>query len=67
MSAAIEYSLKNGQILGDKYVIKECLGVGGFGITYLAENLNIGTKYAIKELFPKHMVRRGEDETTVQP
>ena len=67
MSAAIEYSLKNGQILGDKYVIKECLGVGGFGITYLAENLNIGTKYAIKELFPKHMVRRGEDGTTVQP
>ena len=67
MSAAIEYSLKNGQILGDKYVVKECLGVGGFGITYLAENLNIGTKYAIKELFPKHMVRRGEDGTTVQP
>ncbi len=67
MSADIKYSLKNGQIIGDKYVIKECLGVGGFGITYLAENLNIGTKYAIKELFPKHMVRRGEDGASVQP
>lgn len=67
MSADIEYSLKSGQILGDKYVIKECLGAGGFGITYLAENLNIGTKYAIKELFPKHMVRRGEDGVKVLP
>lgn len=67
MSADINYSLKNGQILDDKYVIKECLGVGGFGITYLAENLKIGTKYAIKELFPKHMVSRGEDGASVQP
>lgn len=67
MSADIEYSLKNEQILGDKYVIKGCLGAGGFGITYLAENLDIGTKYAIKELFPKHMVRRGEDGVSVLP
>ena len=67
MSADIEYSLKNEQILEDKYVIKGCLGAGGFGITYLAENLDIGTKYAIKELFPKHMVRRGEDGVSVLP
>ena len=53
MSADIEYSLKNEQILGDKYVIKECLGAGGFGITYAGCDPSLNRRVAIKEYFPE--------------
>ncbi|MGE3914984.1 MAG: serine/threonine protein kinase [Hyphomicrobiaceae bacterium] len=36
----------------DHYVIREVLGAGGFGITYLAEHEGLGKQYAIKEYFP---------------
>ena len=66
MSAEVKFSLKEGHVLDGRYVIKRCLGAGGFGITYLAENLNIGIQYAIKELFPRFIVCRGEDGASVQ-
>lgn len=51
--------LKKNQPLQDgKYTINECLGQGGFGITYLAEQTNLGRKVAIKEFFLKEHCNR---------
>ena len=46
--------LKQGTPLqGGKYIIKRLLGQGGFGITYLAEQVSLGREVAIKEFFMK--------------
>ena len=46
---------------GGKYNIKRVLGQGGFGITYLAEQVSLGRDVAIKEFFMKdNCVRDGE-------
>ena len=48
--------LKNGTLLqGGKYKIEKVLGQGGFGITYLATQINLNRKVAIKEFFMKDM------------
>lgn len=45
-------NLAIGTILNTHYVIGRCLGAGGFGVTYLAKDLNLGLTVAIKEYFP---------------
>lgn len=51
--------LKEGALLdGGKYRIIRVLGQGGFGITYLAENVLLEIKVAIKEFFPKEFCDR---------
>lgn len=64
--------LKSGALLqGGKYKIEEVLGQGGFGITYLAEQTNLGRKVCIKEFFMKEYGERttakssDEDETVL--
>ena len=48
------------------YTIKEILGQGGFGITYLAHDTNLDKDVAIKEYLPIELaVREGDD--SVQP
>ncbi len=43
------------------YRIVSVLGQGSFGITYLAEHVNLGKKVAIKEFFMKELNSRDED------
>ena len=49
----------------DSYRIERTLGVGGFGITYLVSDLNLGQQYAIKELLPDGIAVRQSGKTTV--
>ena len=51
--------LSSGTLLqGGKYKIDKVLGQGGFGITYLAEQTNLGRKVCIKEFFMKEYGER---------
>ncbi|MDE5699628.1 MAG: protein kinase [Lachnospiraceae bacterium] len=51
-------ALARDTILAGRYIIKEVLGQGGFGITYLAEDHKKRTNVAVKEFFPEGMVMR---------
>jgi serine/threonine-protein kinase len=42
--------LKIGEIVFDKYRVLKLLGQGGMGRVYLAENINVGNLWAIKEI-----------------
>ncbi|SEH08995.1 protein kinase domain-containing protein [Candidatus Venteria ishoeyi] len=58
-------ALPPGYQLEDYQIIK-ILGGGGFGITYLAEDVNLTTQFAIKEYFPNEFAVR-ESGHTVHP
>ncbi len=58
--------LKQGSPLqGGKYIVKRVLGQGGFGITYLAEQVSLGREVAIKEFFMKDSCVRDESSSEV--
>ncbi|MCD7764000.1 MAG: serine/threonine protein kinase [Lachnospiraceae bacterium] len=50
--------LPEGTVLAGKYMIGKTLGAGGFGITYIAWDLNLDMKLAIKEYYPNNFVSR---------
>ena len=50
--------LPAGTILQGRYLIGKMLGAGGFGITYLAFQMNLNRLVAIKEFFPANFVMR---------
>tara|TARA_R110002096_G_scaffold67332_6_gene163323 strand:+ start:3754 stop:5721 length:1968 start_codon:yes stop_codon:yes gene_type:complete len=47
------------------YQILKVLGKGGFGITYLAQDIDLGLKVAIKELLPDGIAMRGTGCTVI--
>lgn len=58
--------LTNGSLLqGGKYKIEKILGQGGFGITYLARQVNLDRDVAIKEFFMKDYCDRDESSSKV--
>ncbi len=57
-----QHALQPGTIV-DKYKIILVLGEGGFGITYLAEDIQLGLKVVIKEYFPNEFAMRSGDST----
>jgi len=57
-------------ILNGKYLVGKVLGQGGFGITYIGYDINLGLKIALKEYYPSGFVTRETTSTsaaTVQP
>jgi len=61
--------LKVGSIFLNKYIIREVLGSGNFGMIYLLEANDASKKLLVaKEFFPKGFVTRGEhDEVVIKP
>jgi serine/threonine protein kinase len=59
--------LPPGTVLQDKYLLGRALGQGGLGITYLAWDLNLNLKLAIKEYLPLDMASRatGQPEISI--
>ena len=58
--------LSTGTLLqGGKYLVTRVLGQGGFGITYEAEQANLGRKVAIKEFFMKDCCERDTDSSRI--
>ncbi len=51
-------TLSPGSVVGE-YRIEKLLGVGGFGVTYLATDLNLDLRVALKEYFPADFAIRG--------
>ncbi len=54
--------ISGSKLQSGKYRIIRVLGQGGFGITYLAENMFLDKQVAIKEFFPKELC--GRDNTS---
>ena len=55
--SAEPHHLPVNSILNGRYVIGKALGAGGFGITYIAYDLKMETKVAVKEYY---ITRSGE-------
>lgn len=49
------------------YRVESILGAGGFGITYLATELALGRKVAIKEYLPAGLAVRAAEDMSVRP
>ncbi|OYW57283.1 MAG: hypothetical protein B7Y80_12275 [Hyphomicrobium sp. 32-62-53] len=58
-------ALKSGTELVGDFRISRVLGAGGFGITYLADELALGRAVTIKEYFPADFAVRGADMEAV--
>lgn len=52
--------------LSDRYRIIRCIGIGGFGITYLCEDLILRRLVAVKEYFPSQWAERDGEYVTVK-
>ena len=54
-------------VLRQQYLIGRALGHGGFGITYLAYDIGLQSRLAIKEYMPSGVAGRSAPKPTVAP
>lgn len=59
--------LSVGSVLSDRYLIGKVIGKGGFGITYLAYDMKLECKVAVKEYYPYGLASRDSGSTQVIP
>lgn len=59
------HHLKPGTILNGRYYIGKAIGQGGFGLTYIARDLNLDMIIAVKEFFPNGYVNRNSNVSSV--
>lgn len=57
------YAMRQNTILHGRYLIGNVLGQGGFGITYIAFDLVLGIKVAVKEYFPMGIAMRDPEKS----
>ncbi len=58
--------LAPGRMLDGRYRVVGCIGIGGFGVTYVCEDIRMHRNVAIKEYFPAEWAYRDEDYVMVK-
>ena len=66
MAAKGPVALREGTVLDERYAVGSVLGRGGFGITYLVEDLARGDRAVVNELAPFGTVRDLNDDVDFQ-
>jgi serine/threonine protein kinase/uncharacterized RDD family membrane protein YckC len=59
--------LPQGHVLNNRYLIGKVIGVGGFGIVYVAWDNNLDVRVAIKEFLAKDYAARSTDHISLTP
>ena len=57
--------LTEGAVLGERYLVKKMIGIGGFGITYEGTDLPTNNNIAIKEYYPPNLVARNNGQNEI--
>ncbi len=64
---SVPFQLAPRSVLNDQYIVGRALGAGGFAITYLAWDIRLARRIAIKEYMPSGMASRSVDTSQVVP
>ena len=59
-------TLPKGFVIAGRYQVIRCIGIGGFGVTYLCEDSKLQRKTALKEYFPRQWAEREEEYISVK-
>jgi serine/threonine protein kinase len=57
--------LRRHTLLLGKYYVGRVLDVSGFGVTYIARDLAIGSRVTVKEFFPRNLCFRHENQNAI--